>query len=256
MLAWEDSMGSAKRAGVWICLSAMVALGALEAFYRELLPGLHAYPEGVATWLLRASGLTLAFAAIATATDWRIGALLLAACWLIACSLALSAALGAPGDALGYVPFAEAAVFAAFALWRCDERRAWLLLRLAFGAMLLLFGGIHLANRETIASLIPVWMPGAAYWPWLTGGGSVLAGAACVAGRSVQFVAGAVALMYASWLPLVHAQRLFADPASLFEWTFALTAVALAGIALAIAGYAPVATAVSGRAPHSAQDPS
>lgn len=249
-------MGWMKRAGVWICLLAMIALGAFEALYGEPLPGLHAYPEGTADWLVRVSGALVALAAVVTAIVRRIGAPSLAASWLLPFGFALVAALGSPNDALVLVPVAETAVFAAFALWLWEEARTWLILRFVFGAMLLLFGAIHLLHRETIASLIPEWIPGAAYWPWLTGSGSALAGAACVAGRGVRFAAGAVALMYVSWLPLVHAQRLTAAPASLFEWTFALTALALAGAALAIAGYAPVTTAVSGRPPHSAHEPS
>ena len=41
--------------------------------------------------------------------------------------------------------------------------------------------------------------------------------------------------MYGAWLPIVHAPRLLASPDSAFEWTFALTALALAGVALAVA---------------------
>ncbi len=244
-----------KRAGVWICLSAMLALGVLEATYGDPLSGLHAFPDASVEWLVRGSGVLLALSAVATLALPRIGALLLALSWVAACVLATIAALGSPDDLLGYVPVAETAAFLAFALWRWDETRIWPILRVAFGAMLILFGVIHLMHREAIGSLIPEWIPGASYWPWLTGGGSVLAGLACVLDRGVASAAGAVAVMYLSWLPLVHAPRLLGEP-SLFEWTFALTAIALAGVALAIAGYAPVTTAVSARLPHSAQEPS
>jgi hypothetical protein len=249
-------MGWASRTGFWICLAAMAALGALEAFHGEALPGLHAYPEATPVWALRASGGVLALAAMATLAAPRFGGLVLASTWVVACAFALAAALASPGNLLGYVPVAETTMFAMFALWRSSGARAWTAIRIVFGAMLLLFGVIHLTNREVIASLIPEWMPGVGIWPWITGGGSALAGLACLAGRLVGLAAGAVALMYASWLPLVHATRLIGDPASLFEWTFALTAVALAGVALAIAGYEPAMTAVSVWAPHSAQEPS
>lgn len=249
-------MGWTKRAGIWICLSALFALGALEAVCGDPLPGLHAFPETTDEWLVRASGAFLALSAAAAFAQPHIGALPLALSWVWACVLAAIAALGSPTDLLGYVPVAEMAAFVAFALWRRDERRAWPVMRIVFGLMLILFGMIHLMHRETIASLIPEWIPHAAYWPWLTGGGSAVAGVACLIGRGVSIATGAVALMYASWLPLVHAPRLMADPANLFEWTFALTAVALAGVALATAGYASVTIAVSGRPPHSAQEPS
>jgi hypothetical protein len=97
---------------------------------------------------------------------------------------------------------------------------------------------IHLTQRDLIATLIPAWIPVRSYWPWLTGGVSVAAGLACLVGRGTTWGAGFIAFMYLAWLPLVHAPRLLGVPGSLFEWTFALTALALAGVALAVAARA------------------
>jgi hypothetical protein len=216
-----------------VAVAAMAALGLVELATGEALAGLHPYPPDAPAWLVRASGATLAIFA-ACALRWPgAAAALLALLWLAAAAW-VAASLNA-ADPLAYVALAQAVVFALFAvwLWRRPQAFAQALLRAAFGLMLLLFGAIHLAYAETIASIIPDFIPARALWPWFTGAVQGLAGLSCLAGRGAA--AGLVALMYAAWLPIVHGPRLLASPSSAFEWSFALTALALAGIGLAIA---------------------
>ena len=148
------------------------------------------------------------------------------------------AALAGPFDLTAWVPPAEAIAFAAACYARARAPAGGVVLRLAFGMMLVLFGVVHLMHRDIIASLIPAWIPYAEHWPWLTGGVNLLAGAALILNRFTTPAALAIAAMFGSWLPLVHAERLLGAPDSLFEWTFALTALGLAGAALTIAGRA------------------
>lgn len=95
--------------------------------------------------------------------------------------------------------------------------------------MLFLFGAVHLTEHAFVASLIPQWLPLQPYWPWITGTTMILAAIALFTGKFGRPMTIAVAAMFLSWLPLIHAARLLANPASPFEWAFATTAVALAG---------------------------
>jgi len=209
----------------------MAGLGGLELVSGAPLPGLHPFAAWPA-WAVRGSGASLLLLAV-TSIAWRPAAWALAAHWTLALALIGGALLSSATNPLAWVPFSQAALFAAVAV-RCAAPSAAPALRLAFGAMLVLFGAIHLTQRELIASLIPAWVPEAELWPWLTGGVQVAAGLLCLSRRRAWLGAVAVAAMYASWLVVVHAPRLLAQPGSVFEWTFALTAAALAAIALVV----------------------
>jgi uncharacterized membrane protein len=229
-------------AGASIALLAFAALGAVELWRGEALPGLHPYPAGTPDVLVRALGaLLLLFAA---ASQWRpqLAAPALALHWTVALAFVVVSVTANVADPTAYVPLAQSLVFAVFALslWRASMRTA---LRLAFGAMLVLFGAIHFAYVDAIAGLIPDFVPAASLWPWLTGGAQVMVGIALLIGRYVWPGALAIAAMYVAWIPIVHAPRLAADTQSTFEWTFALTALALAGVALAIAGASKLSAA-------------
>jgi uncharacterized membrane protein len=221
--------------GAMTGVAAMAALGLVELMRGEALPGLHPYPDAWPAGVIRASGaLLLLFAA--SALRWpSVAGPALALYWLVAALFVGLAVTANVGDPLAYVPLAQTVVFIAFSVWLWRRPQAHVTLRVAFGAMLMLFGAIHLTHIDVIAGLIPDFVPGASLWPWITGGVQVVAGLACVIGRGNSIAAIVVALMYAAWLPVVHAPRLLASPDSTFEWTFALTALALAGVALVVA---------------------
>jgi uncharacterized membrane protein len=108
-------------------------------------------------------------------------------------------------------------------------------LRFVATLALVLFGVVHLWERELVASLIPVWMPVPHMWPYVTGPLMIGAGAALWVPRWRAASALLVAGIFLSWVPLVHLERLIRAPDSLFEWRFALTAVALAGSLVVLA---------------------
>jgi uncharacterized membrane protein len=105
-------------------------------------------------------------------------------------------------------------------------------LRRPFAVTLLFYGMVHMFHRALIAGLIPAWIPGAGAWPWITGSIMVAAGIALLAGRAAELASLAIAAMFASWILIVHLARLAGNPAGSFEWSFALTALALAAVAL------------------------
>lgn len=233
----NDGAARVFKIGVTLCALSWVALGALEAWRGVALPGLHAFPEAapdivarIAGAVLVASSLAMIGGAFVRWAAWS-GALL----WLVSCSFALIAASATPYDGTAWVPVLETAAFAAVAWARSNSVRAATTARIVFGLMLIGFGAVHLTHRELIASLIPDWIPFSAHWPWLTGAVNLAAGLACVSGRGAKWGGFATAAMFGAWLPLVHAPRLMGSVESLFEWTFALTALALVGAALQVA---------------------
>jgi uncharacterized membrane protein YphA (DoxX/SURF4 family) len=110
--------------------------------------------------------------------------------------------------------------------------------RWAVAAMLIVFGLTHLQHRAAIASMIPAWLPGRTAWPWFTGSAHLAAGLALLTGLGLRPAALAVGLMFASWLPLVHAGRLVRSPTVAAEWAFAVTAVMLCGVVWTLAALA------------------
>lgn len=229
-----------------VLVLSFVALGAFEAWRAEPLPGLHPLPEATPHWIVRSAGALLSVAALALLAPriQRIPAIVLGAYWLIFAALAFAIAAAHPAEIGGWVSGAECATFAALALAQLGFP---IIARATFAAMLILFGAIHLTNVSFIASLIPDWIPFAASWPWATGAAQIAAGLALLSGRFVAPAGFAIAAMYAAWLALVHAPRIAESPTSLFEWTFALTALALAAGAAEIAGRARIAPAERGR---------
>lgn len=101
--------------------------------------------------------------------------------------------------------------------------------------MLLLFGTIHIVHAVAVAGLVPAWVPFRSAIPYLTGLAQLAAGLVFALPGVRPFAATGIALMFLGWLPLVHAGRLLAEPGSLSEWRFALTALALAGSLLVLA---------------------
>lgn len=103
--------------------------------------------------------------------------------------------------------------------------------RVAFGAMLVIFGCVHLLFSDFIATMIPTFVPGRELWPYATGSAMLVAGLSQVACYHSRLSSRLVCLLFLSWLPLVHFGRIIADP-SVGEVLFATVAVTLAAGAL------------------------
>lgn len=232
--------------GIVVLTVSFAAMGALEAQRAAPLIGLHALSDGrYLEAIARGAGLVLVVSSgLALIDIGRVWAgYVLAAMWAAFAALAFMSASELPSEATRWVAASECAAFAAASLALGGPRWSVRLLSLVFGALLIWFGVVHLTQRDVIASLIPDWIPYATRWPWATGGVALVAGLMCVVGFGARWGALAVAIMFALWLPLVHVARLADNPSSLFEWTFALTAAALVGVALLVAGQRPQADA-------------
>ena len=77
--------------------------------------------------------------------------------------------------------------------------------QLAFGVCALLFGGAHFFYMNLTAPLVPKWLPPTqTFWAYATGIGHIAAGVAILTGAQARLAAILLAVMYASFTPLVH----------------------------------------------------
>jgi len=222
--------GEARRAGVCLFLVACGCLGLVEIIFRKPLPELHPIPATTPE-VAYVAGATLSVLALAGIARVRGARLALAIYWSFAVVLTFIAALKEPSNPLSWVPMSKAALFAIAALVAAGAIRGRRL-QISLGAVLIFYGVIHLVFHDLIAELIPSWFPKGAIWPYFTGPLMLVAGAALVADRAASEMALAVAALFSSWILIIHLGRLAAHSGSSFEWTFALSALALVGVAL------------------------
>jgi uncharacterized membrane protein len=93
--------------------------------------------------------------------------------------------------------------------------------------MLSLFGWVHVTEIDAIAGLIPAWFPGRDQVPFFTAGIMAAGAVGLWLPRVRSLSALLVAVMFLSWLPLVHAARLWDHPGDASEWSFAAMAATL-----------------------------
>lgn len=234
---------AARFAGRQLFLLACAALGIAELLFLRPLPQLHLLDQVQQPLLAPAMGASLAGLALlclfrTTDVSPAVG---LAGTWLVALLFALAAALSHPSDLLGWVPASKAALFAlaavAIAPWPNVARAAVLraVMRLTFGFAMLFYACVHLLHRALIAELIPAWVPGRDSWPWLTATVFGTCGVALLNGKLARPAAFIIASMVGSWILFLHIERVAADPLDIFEWAFALSALALFALALIVA---------------------
>ncbi len=108
--------------------------------------------------------------------------------------------------------------------------------RIAFGICAVIFGGAHFAYMNLTAPLVPKWLPPSqVFWGFATGVAQIAAGVAILTGIQGRLAAMLLAIMYASFIPLVFVPVLLADPSNAFRWGEAVATVALTGVAWAMA---------------------
>lgn len=191
-------------------------------------------------------GVVIVSAALLMLRPWRkVAAMALAVFWAVLLVQALAGVARDPADLSEYVATAEAMVvllaIAPLVSGRTLMPSLSTALILMCAVMLLLFGTVHLTAADVIAQLIPPAVPFRPIVPFLTGGLQIVAAIALLQSRWRLAAARTAAALFATYLPVVHLPRLATSPDELFEWRFALTAVALLGALL-------VASGVSGHA--------
>lgn len=219
--------------GLWLLAAGIAALGVIGIATEQLIEGLQ--PAGFVNRVVALvnGGILLVNGASLLIARFRgRGAMLLIALMVVSLAVQIPGLLAAPADVTLWVSAAQAMAIAAI-LWlliQPEGRIARLAARIVIGAMLVLFGAVHLMYPAAIAGMIPAWMPGQAWWPYATGAGQIVAGLAIGSGFLARHAATLTGAMFASWVLVVHAPRIAAAPSSGSEWTFMAMALVLAGV--------------------------
>ncbi|MES1201142.1 MAG: hypothetical protein ABUS57_06800 [Pseudomonadota bacterium] len=110
--------------------------------------------------------------------------------------------------------------------------------RYSFGLAMPVFGLVHFLYPDAVATWIPGYIPGpGVYWAYATGAAHVAAGLAMLTGVMAPIASLLNALMYTSWLLILHLPRTYAAPHDRHEWTTTCVAFAINGAAWMLATY-------------------
>ncbi len=113
---------------------------------------------------------------------------------------------------------------------------------LAMGITCVVFGVDHFLYVQFVASLVPAWVPGHAFWTYFCGAALIAAGAGMMLRIRARLAAGMLAAMIFAWLLMLHIPRAIAqDYGSDMgnEWTSVFEALAFSGIAIVLSRTLP-----------------
>ena len=111
--------------------------------------------------------------------------------------------------------------------------------RIVYALTMVIFGVQHFQYLSFVATLVPAWIPNHRAWVIATGIALVAAGIALLARVASRAAAYGLALMFFSWLALLHLPRIIDHPHNGDEWASGLVVLALGGGALALAAVVP-----------------
>ncbi len=228
----------------------IVALGLVGLVWGDFISG-----QPVPKWIPERTALAYAAAAFmfvaGAAIEWRRttawAAAALAAYYALVVTLLMNgrvifanyAVYGAYSGAAEPVAIAAGTLIVYAASANIDAAMAARLTRLgtiAFGICALLFGAAHFVYMNYTAPLVPKWLPPSQeFWGYATGVFHIAGGIAILTGVRARLAAILLAVMYASFIPLVFVPVLMAETSSAFRWTEGATTIALAGVAWIVA---------------------
>ena len=234
----------------------LAGFGILQFIYGDFVPGrAPAWPPAIPgrlVWAL-ASGAILIGAAAAIASGVRARSAALATgvmivVWALIRHLPGLVAnphgvtLTASGKALALSGGAFAAA-GSLPVNRRSFEDAWFLYlgRCCLGAFMVLGGIQHFIYPDFVATLIPAWIPGHAFWVYFAAVALIAGGAGLIFPQTAGLAAALSGLMLLLWVVLLHVPRAVAAavPQRRNEWTAVCEALAMAGIAWLIAGSLP-----------------
>ncbi len=181
------------------------------------------------------SGAWLIVSAVTILADRRArtGALAIAGLLSIGALLHLRPVLMNPGTPAWAVAF-ETVVLAS-AAWTLagmlGPTAEWLRVaaRFGFGVSLIAFGLFHFLYHQYIDNAVPDWIPGHTFWTYGIGIALMAAGLAVLTRIQGRLAATLLAIMFGSWVFIVHAPRVAASPANADEWSSLIIALACCG---------------------------
>ncbi|MGC9199303.1 MAG: hypothetical protein ACP5E5_10260 [Acidobacteriaceae bacterium] len=107
--------------------------------------------------------------------------------------------------------------------------------RILFAFAMVLFGLQHFLYVRFLATLVPRWIHGHHSWVILTGFALIVAGMSIATTIEDKFASYGLFLLFAGWLALLHAPRIFHHPRSGNEWSSGLVVLGLSGASLLLA---------------------
>jgi len=99
--------------------------------------------------------------------------------------------------------------------------------RFGFAAALPVFGLLHFLYVDYVASVIPGWLPAHVFWAYATGVAHIAGGVALATGIRARLAAILLAVMFGTWVVLLHLPRALAAAAPRAEWTSLFVALAM-----------------------------
>jgi uncharacterized membrane protein len=117
-----------------------------------------------------------------------------------------------------------------------EIHRAWMMRamgRLSLAAFLVASGVQHFLFAPFVATLVPAWVPNATFWTYFAGSALIAGGIGIVIATTSRLAATSVGLMVLTWLFMLHIPRGLAMN-NQNEWTAAIEALAVSGIALSM----------------------
>jgi uncharacterized membrane protein len=129
-----------------------------------------------------------------------------------------------------------------FALQRELRTAAWLDKLIALGsvfvaASLATFGGEHFVAGQSMAGMVPAWLPAHVFWVYLVGTALFAAALSLIAKKCVRLSVPLLAAMFFCFVLMIHAPNVIAHLRERLFWTVALRETVFGGASLALAGF-------------------
>jgi uncharacterized membrane protein len=225
------------RAGRAVFALGIGAMGVLTLARPDYNPVLMPLPTSLPgrAPLLAFSGAWLVVSAVAILLERRArtAALAIAALLSVGALLHIRPVLMNPGTPAWVIAFESVALAAA--AWTLAGMLGRLpasvrvAARLAFGASLIAFGLFHFLYHGYIESVVPAWIPGHTFWTYGIGVALMAAGVAIPSRIGGRLAATLLAVMFGSWVFIVHSPRVVASPANADEWSSLIIALTCCG---------------------------
>jgi uncharacterized membrane protein YphA (DoxX/SURF4 family) len=239
-----DKLATLARIGrVFFGLS-LVAFGIQNVLYGDFVPGrAPAWPASMPGRLAWAwvSALVLVAAGLAIVVERKVrpAALTVAAMIFVWAALRhVPLAASDHGYGLAWTNLGKALALSGGALVVAALSPRWSVLgRIFFAAFLVSSGIQHFLFTEFVMTLVPGWIPGARFWTDFAGVALIAGGLGLLVPRVARPAAALCGLMIFLWLVMLHVPRALAaaGPMRRNEWTAVAEALAMSGIALALA---------------------
>lgn len=147
-----------------------------------------------------------------------------------------------PGDSVSWTGPAEILCLCAGALIvaRGSGARAWTFFaaRCLLALGLCIIGIEHFIYAKGVATIVPAWFPWRVFWAYFVGAALIGLAISLLGNVFLKWTSLLAAIMFLSWLPLLHGPRVAANPQTETEWTSFFVALAVGGIFLILSGSA------------------